>query len=400
MYQPDKTILKKYADVLIKFALWSGKGVQKGEVVSLQVPESAKPILEPLQNAILEAGANYITNYLPEDVSRSFYDKANDDQLIFYPKRYALERVNTCDHFVNIISTNNKYELKGVDSKKIMERNKAGKFYLDAFHAKETAGKMTWTLGLYGTDAMAQDARMSIEDYWEQIIKACFLDYEDPISQWRKIFSEIEETREKLNTLKIEWVHIKGADVDLRVKLGKERLWLGGSGRNVPSFELFISPDWRGTEGHIKLNQPLYRYGNLVTGIELEFKKGLVVNAKATENEKLLKDMIAVENADKIGEFSLTDRRFSRITRFMGETLFDENIGGEYGNTHIALGQAYKDSHPNQAALTEGDWEELGYNESVIHTDVISTSNRTVTATLYDGSEMIIYQDGEFTLDK
>ena len=56
--------------------------------------------------------------------------------------------------------------------------------------------------------------------------------------------------------------------------------------------------------------------------------------------------MIAQDNADKVGEFSLTDRRHSRITKFMATTLFDENMGGEFGNTHIALGNAYKDSFP------------------------------------------------------
>jgi aminopeptidase len=59
----------------------------------------------------------------------------------------------------------------------------------------------------------------------------------------------------------------------------------------------------------------------------------------------MLLEMISAENANKIGEFSLTDKRLSRITRFMADTLYDENVGGEYGNTHIAVGNAYKDSY-------------------------------------------------------
>src|SRR6185436_12865911 len=133
--------------------------------------------------------------------------------------------------------------------------------------------------------------------------------------------------------------------VDLWVKLGEKRAWMGGSGRNVPSFELFTSPDWRGTEGWIKFNQPLYRYGNLITGIELEFKNGRVVKAKAKKNEQILKQMIATANADKVGEFSMTDKRFSHITKFMGETLYDENVGGPHGNTHVALGNVYHDCY-------------------------------------------------------
>ena len=75
--------------------------------------------------------------------------------------------------------------------------------------------------------------------------------------------------------------------------------------------------------------------------------------------------MVATENADKVGEFSLTDRRFSRITRFMAETLYDENVGGPFGNTHIALGNSYHDCYAGDpAAVAPEEWERLGFNES------------------------------------
>ncbi len=137
-----------------------------------------------------------------------------------------------------------------------------------------------------------------------------------------------------------------------------------------------------------------------MTGVRLEFSGGRVVKATAEQNEEVLTAMVATENADKVGEFSLTDRRFSRITRFMAETLYDENVGGPFGNTHLALGDAYKDTYAgNPADLSSEDWERLGFNHSVIHTDIVSTSDRTVTATLSDRSERLIYADGQFQLD-
>ncbi len=124
-----------------------------------------------------------------------------------------------------------------------------------------------------------------------------------------------------------------------------------------------------------------------------------MVKASAEQNEHLLTQMVATENADKVGEFSLTDRRFSRITKFMAETLFDENVGGPFGNTHIALGKSYHDCYDGDPASvdTEG-WERLGFNESSVHTDIVSTTDRTVTATMHDGSEQVIYATGEFQL--
>ena len=122
-----------------------------------------------------------------------------------------------------------------------------------------------------------------------------------------------------------------------------------------------------------------------------------MIKSKAKKNEKVLKDMIATENANKVGEFSLTDKRFSRITKFMAETLFDENMGGPQGNTHIALGSSYHDCYlGSPSGVTKEEWEELGFNDSSVHTDIISTTERTVTAYLHGGKEKVIYKNGEF----
>lgn len=391
--------LESYADILINFALNSGKGIQKGEVVFLQVPECAKPLLPHLQKATLRAGAHYLTQFIPDNLDRLFYEHANEEQLTFFPAPFLRGRVEQADHFLSIIAETNKHELKGIDPKKLMRRSEVFKPYKDWRDEKEKAGKMTWTLALYGTDAMAREAGISLDAYWNQIIKACYLDYPNPHERWSEIFAEIDRVRNKLDALRIEKLLVKSKGTDLTIGLGPGRRWLGGSGRNIPSFEVYTTPHADKTEGHITFNQPLYRYGNLIRGIRLEFKNGRVIKAGAEEGEPLLKEMIATSGADKIGEFSLTDKRLSRIDTFMAETLFDENMGGPYGNTHIALGAAYKDAYPGDAAaLSEKDWLALGYNDSVVHTDIISTENREVAATLKDGTERLIYADGQFTL--
>lgn len=399
MYHPSKKILEKYADVLVNFALNSGKGVKPGEVVLLQVPESAKPMLKVLHQAVLKAGAHPLIQYLPDGMSKEFYTLANDEQIKFFPARYLKGRIDEIDHSIFMIADTDKHELEGIDPKMIMEKSKAFKPYMDWRNKKEGAGKFTWTLGLYGTKAGADEAKMTEQAYWKEIIKACYLNDKNPVKTWQKILSEGERVKSKLDALKIEKVRIVSKGTDLTVVLGKNRKWMGGSGRNIPSFEIFISPDCRYTEGYISFNQPLYRYGNLIKDIYLEFKKGKVVVATAKKGEKVLKHMIANKNADMIGEFSLTDGRVSKITKFMAETLFDENVGGKYGNTHIALGSAYKDSflgNPNK--VSKSQWVKMGYNESVVHTDIISTENRTVTAWLPNGDSLVIYKDGKFQI--
>lgn len=252
-------------------------------------------------------------------------------------------------------------------------------------------------MALYGTQGMATEAGLSLEDYWNEIINGCYLDKEDPKFEWKRIADEQKRVMGILNNMKIDFLKIKGENIDLTVELGRNRKWLGGSGRNIPSYELFISPDFKGTQGKIKFNQPLFRYGNILRDIELEFKDGHVVKAYAKVGQEVLDNMLKRENASRIGEFSLTDARVSRISKFMANTLFDENIGGEFGNMHIALGSAYKDSYTGDPSVpTKEEWVEMGYNDSPEHTDIINTEDKTVTAVLDDGSEQVIYEKGQF----
>jgi aminopeptidase len=398
MYVPPKEILEKYAQVLINFALNSGEGIKKGEVVYIQASEIAKPMYVALRNAVLKAGGTYISSYMPDDVAKEAFDLASMEQLTTFHEKYYRGLIDTIDHSVYMISETDKHELEGVDPKKLMARGKAFKPFMDWRNEKENNGKFTWTLALYGTEAMAKEANMTLEEYWEQIINACYLNEADPIQKWKEINAEIERVKKNLNDLQMETLHIEGPDVDLTVGMGEKRQWLGGSGRNIPSFELFFSPDWRKSEGKIKFNQPLYRYGAIVTGIELEFKNGEVVKATAEKNEDLLLEMIkSDEGAKRMGEYSLTDSRMSKITKFMGETLFDENMGGTYGNTHLALGMSYHDTYAGDPSnVTKEEWETMGFNDSSIHTDIISTTDRTVTATLKNGEKKVIYKDGKF----
>ena len=410
-YTPDGKILKKYAKVLINFALGGGKGIQKGDVVRVSSAESAKPLYNAVCNAIVDAGGHVISHYAPDDeqgdkrrnesFTRYFYERASDEQIRFFPSKYLRGLVEEMDHSLFILSDADPHALKGVEPKKIMARGKALKPFMDWRHEKEWKGKFTWTIALYGTPAMAKEAGLSEKQYWNQIIKACFLDERDPIFKWRAVYRDIEKYRSRLNKLSphIDRLHAVGPDMDLWITLGEKRAWHAGSGRNIPSFEIFTSPDWRGTEGWIRFNQPLYRYSNKITGVELVFKKGRVIRSKAKTNEKLLKEMIATEGADKRGEYSLTDKRHSRITKFMAETLFDENMGGPYGNTHLALGMSYRDTYAGDVSkLTDAQARKLGFNDSSVHTDIISTTRRTVTAYLKDGKTKVIYKDGEFVL--
>ena len=402
----DKNLLKKYAQVMVHYALNNGKGINKGETVFLVGQECSKDLFMAIAKEIYKAGGNIVTHYLPNNIreyslARFVLETGGDEQISFFAKPYWQGIVDSIDHILSIISEPDIHVFEGLPSSKISMMNSARAPYMQMREKKELEGKLSWTLCLYGTQSMADEAGLTLEDYWTQIIEACYLREEDPVSKWKQIQNEINEIKTKLDDLEIEKLYIKGDGVDLEIKIGKNRKWLGGTGRNVPSFEVFTSPDWRGTNGYINFNQPLYYSGKRISGVSLQFKDGVVITSSAKENEDALKEMIAQDNADKVGEFSLTDKRHSRITKFMATTLFDENVGGEFGNTHIALGNAYKDTYPGDISnISTEEWNEMGYNLCPkVHTDIVSTTNRTVTAVLVDNSEKIIYKDGMFVME-
>ncbi len=406
MYKLNDDLLKKYAQVMVHYALNNGNGINKGDTVYLVAQECAKDLFIAIAKEVYVAGGNLIAQYLPDNIrqtslTRFLLQNGTDEQVSFFAAPYWRGIVDSADHILFIIAEPDIHVFEGLSSFKISMMNSAKAPWFQMREKKEQEAKLSWSLCLYGTQSMADEAGLTLHEYWAQIIEACYLSEDDPVAKWKQVQAEIEEIKNKLDALQIENLHIKGNDINLDIRLGKHRKWLSGGGKNIPSFEIFTSPDWRGTNGHVTFNQPLYYSGKRIAGVHLQFKDGIVVASSATENEDALKEMISQENADKVGEYSLTDKRHSRITKFMATTLFDENIGGEFGNTHIALGNAYKDTFPGDISkVSEEEWRDMGYNSCPkVHTDIVSTANRTVTATLADNSKKIIYKNGMFDID-
>jgi aminopeptidase len=397
MFQPPQVTLRNYADVMVNFALGDGNGIKKNDVVQIGVQMPGLPLAKEVYRSVLKAGGHPILNIIEDDFKLIQLNEGDDDQIGFFPEKYYRGIADAVDHAIRILADRDPLFLSAVDPRKVILNTRCIKPYRDWLDAKEDAGMFTWTLCLYGTEGVAAEAGMSIQEYWEQIERACFLADSDPIATWKTVYSEMLRIITELNNMQMVNVHIRAADTDLTIGLGEKRQWLGGRGRNIPSFEIFTSPDWHLVDGKIRFDLPLYRYGQIIKDITLEIRSGRIIKAAAGTNEKLLIEMIAQPNADKIGEFSLTDRRFSRITRFMAETLFDENFGGEFGNTHLAVGKAYHDACSlDTKSMKEEDFEKLGFNHSPEHTDIIATTDRVVTATLKDGSKKVIYKGGEF----
>ena len=400
MYTPSQEILEKYADVMVNFALRGWKWIKKWDVVFVQVPECAKPFYIPLQTAILKAWWHPVMQYKPDGVDRNFYENASDEQLSFVPEAYQKWRIESSTHNILVLADLDLHELDGIDPIKMMRRIQANRKLRYLRDKKEREWKFSRTICMYGTEAMAKEAWLSLEEYRNQIIDACFLNETDPVKKRKEVNSEIHRVKDKLNEMKLEYVHVIWPDEDLKVKIWADRLRAAWWGCNIPSFEVFTSPDCRDVNGRIKCNQPLYRYWSLVEWIRLEFKDWKLVKASADKNDDILQEMVKIEWMDHLWEFSLTDARVSRITHFMAETLYDENVWWEYWNTHVALWTWFDECYAwDKSKLDNSEFKKsIWLNFSAEHVDVISTAPRKAIWILPNWEEVLIYENGKFMI--
>lgn len=392
--------LEKYADVLL-WALNTAKKVslKKNEIVLIQYDLQALRLAEILHGRLLDLGMRPIQRMTATCVmEHNFYRRANPQQLTFIAPGDE-ELYKNINGRIYLYAPQSLTHLRNIDPARIGKTIVARKPLKDILNKREEDRQYSWTLCVVPTEELARHAKMSLKQYTNQVIKGCYLDKSNPVAEWKAVHKEVTAIKRWLTSLPVQQFHIEAKNIDLWITPGERRKWAGVSGHNVPSFEVFISPDWRGTNGVYFANLPSYHSGNYVEDVCLTFEKGKAFKIKARHGEDFVKKQLAMdEGARRLGEFSLTDKRFSRIDRFMADTLFDENFGGKEGNCHVALGSSYSDTfNGDPAKLTEPLKKKLGFNDSALHWDLVNTESKTVTASLTNGKKMLIYDRGVFT---
>lgn len=395
-----KKQMDKYSDVL----LWALKTARKGrfkknEIVLIRFDMAAIRMCEILQGKLLDRGMNPVLRLgLTHKMEHNFYSKANNKQLVFLgPGETKL--CNDLNGGIYLHAPESLTHLSAIDPKKIGKAVVARKPLREILQKREDRGAFGWTLCNLPTEELAKQAKTTLRQYTNQIIRACYLDKSDPVQAWKTIYKDAMAIKKWMNSMAVKYYHIESENIDLMITPGKRRKWIGISGHNIPSFEIFLSPDWRGTEGSYYADQPSFRSGNYVEGVRLSFKKGSAIKIEAKKGKQFVVKQLAMDKgACRVGEFSLTDKRFSRINRFMASTLYDENYGGPHGNCHLAVGDSYSDTYDgNPASLTKEMKRKLGFNDSALHWDLVNTEKKTVTAHLNSGKKVLIYENGMFT---
>ncbi|MFX1512262.1 MAG: aminopeptidase [Promethearchaeota archaeon] len=362
--------LSKLAQVIVHYSL----GVKKDERVVINSPVVAAPLVREIYREIIQAGALPMIIAEIEGLEEIFYQEAQGFQLddVEPIQEFMLDEISGC---VNILASYNTRHLSGVPSERIARRRKANAKIASKFRQKIAKGEIRGNIAPFPTQAMAQEASMGLFDFSEFVFSSLFLNETHPISEWQRIDKEQTAICEYLSE-KSELRFI-GDKTDLTLSV-KGRKWINCSGKyNLPDGEVFTAPVEDSVNGTIRFTLPGIYAGKEIEDIQLKFKNGELVEAKASKGNDLLNKLIEVPGANILGEVAI-GTNFG-IDRFIKNMLFDEKMGGYI---HMALGAAF---------LETG-----GTNESGVHWDMLKDMREPNSYIEADGEKF--YEEGKFII--
>ena len=331
---------KRFAALLAEYCL----DVQPGQQVLVRSTALAAPLLRALHAAILERDAWPLLRVELPGVEEDFHALARDRHLDAYGSIAEAEAAQA-DAFLAIQAPFNTRALADVDPARIarIARSRAP--------LTELRMKKRWCGTLWPTPAGAQQAGMGDDVFAAFVRGALFLDREEPAAAWRELGAFQAGLVERLSGARELRIETDGTDLTLRVE---GRRWINSDGkRNMPSGEVFTGPLEDSASGVVRFTVPSSPRGVAVEDVELTFRDGEVVAARAGRGDEYLQRTLATDpGARRLGEIGIGTNR--GIDRAIGAILFDEKIGG---TVHLALGRSYPETG--------------GVNESAVHWDLI-----------------------------
>ena len=405
---------KNYSDKLNELVLTKGVCLKKGEKLCINTSPSCYSYAQSMAKRAYELGAKYVIININDGDLDSFRTLVQDsDEVSFVPDFYrynAMERAK--DNYVNVRLDSNEDRIGQTqgDSDKLAKLNmsfrKAGKVASDRYMSNELAWCVScvpgpkWAKQLLGENATEDDLANVLG-------KILLFDNENYLSAWDEFDKKVKERREKLNSLNIVKLHYKSSITDFTISLTSDAHFEGGASicddgkvffPNLPTEELFTTPDMYSADGYITTTRPVNVLGQPTKAITFTFKEGRVVDVKAEEGLEIIKKYLAIdEGASRIGEVALVDNNspISKTNLIFNSILIDENA-----SCHIALGAGYPECvSGSSSAKTDEELHELKINTSLMHTDfMVGSSDLTITATTSDNKEVVIMENGSFTL--
>jgi aminopeptidase len=241
----------------------------------------------------------------------------------------------------------------------------------------------------------------ALDRLWQAVFATCRVDAADPVAAWNDHLADLAARGNYLNAREYDRLRYSGPGTDLTVGLPGGHRWIGGaegkrgSVPNLPTEEVFTSPDRMRAEGTVRVAKPLSYLGTIIEGIEFRFEAGAVVAATATSGEDALGEMLEMDDgAVRLGEAALVPQSSLVAAQQLvwRNTLYDENDA-----CHLALGRAYPVAVTGGTEMSSDEQVAVGLNHSSIHVDfVVGSAELDVFGIMADGVEETLMVGGEW----
>jgi aminopeptidase len=400
----DEDLLDRYAELIVGF----GANVQPDQVVAVEGTLDAAPLVRRLARCAYDRGARYVeVVYLDAAVKRTRIESAPDDSLDWVPPWLGRRMLDLGELGAARIVLSPFVPpglLEGLDpTRAARDRLPTVRELFEVIDDRSVA----WTVSPYPSEAWARvvfpnlTPAEAVEALWRDLEHICRLDEPDPVEAWRQRIAEIWAVASRLDDLDLDSVRFVGPGTDLRVGLLPSSRFAREGGQattrngvqhvpNLPTEELFTTPDPERTEGVVTSTKPLDVSGSVVRGLRVRFEGGRAVEIDADANAEVLRRRCAVDDgAARLGEVALVDRgsRIGRLGRTFFNTLLDENAA-----SHVALGDAYS------SPVADPD-DVPRINESEIHIDfMIGSDEVTVSGVTRGGDELPLLVGGAWQI--
>jgi aminopeptidase len=400
----DEDLLDRYAGLIVGF----GANVQPDQVLAVEGPLEAAPLVRRIARGAYERGARYVdVVYYDAYVKRIRIESAPDDSLEWVPPWLGRRMLDLGDLDAARVVLSPFIPpgmLEGLDPER------AGRDRLPTvpeLYKVVDDRSVAWTVSPFVTEGWARlvfpelEPAAAVEALWRDVSHVCRLDEPDPVAAWERRIDEIWQVSSRLDKLGLDALHFVGPGTDLTVGLLPSSRFAKDGGfsttrsgikhvPNLPTEELYTTPDPERTEGVVASTKPLDVGGAIVRGLRVRFEGGRAVEIDADANAEALRRRCATdEGAARLGEVALVDResRIGRLGRTFFNTLLDENAA-----SHIALGDAYASPIGDPADLPQ-------INESEIHVDfMVGSDDVTVTGVTRGGDELPVLVGGAWQI--